>query len=138
MGSSVNTNFTENNNATQDVHSNVEHNITNTNHYNDHTEEGHLYKKDFIAGNFNNLDRVVNDGHQVFHLMNLVACEYDYNCYTMKPTITDDGQGVLHKLVTSNVDWNPDVQDQGKLTVADAKVTGIDFGKIVVTHALLI
>ena len=78
MGSTVNTNFTENNNATQDVHSNVEHNITNTNHYNDHTEEGHLYKKDFIAGNFNNLDRVVNDGHQVFHLMNLRAVDCDH------------------------------------------------------------
>ena len=140
MGSSVNTNFNETNNATQNVKSNVEHNIENNNTYNDHTEEGHLYKQDFIAGNFNQLDRTVNSGHQVFHLMNLardVGCEHDYNCFTMDPTITDEGQAVMHKLVSHDINWKPIVKDNGKLTVVSTNLAGINLGGVTVESALL-
>ena len=140
MGSSTTTNVNVHNDATENVHSNIEHNIRNDNTYNDHTEEGHLYKEDFIAGNYNNLDSTVNSGKQVFHLMNLaVKCEHDdYNCYNFAPTITDQGTGVLHHLSTKDLAWNPDVQDQGKLTVVDADINGSIFGGITVTHDLLI
>ena len=141
MGSSVNTNFNETNNATQNVKSNVEHNIENNNTYNDNTEEGHLYKQDFIAGNFNQLDRTVNSGHQVFHLMNLetkdIGCEHDYNCFDMTPVITDDGQAVLHKWVSHDIHYKPVVKDDGKLTVVSANIAGIDLGGMTVEAALL-
>ena len=71
MGSSVKTNVNVTNTATEDVHSDIQHNIINNNNYKDTTTETHLYKENYIAGNDNVLTHIVNDGHQVFHLMNL-------------------------------------------------------------------